>query len=128
LANLKTTSAGFAQTLKTLDLAVTKTSVVIDSTAGTMKSIDGVAGDARLAIADFRKVTTATEILIKKTTNGDGTLGALISDKQTAENLKSLIANLRRSGMIFYRDAPLPAPIPRPVNSTPAPKTRIRSR
>ena len=128
LANLKTTSAGFAQTLKTLDLAMTKTSVVIDSAAGTMKSVDGVAGDARLAIADFRKVTTATEILIKKTTNGEGALGALISDKQTAENLKSLIANLRRSGVIFYKDAPLPPPISRPVPSTPAPQTPRRSR
>ena len=84
--------------------------------------MDGVAGDVRLAVGDFRKMTDSGTILLKKATTGEGTLGVLISDKQTAENFRTLIANPRRSGMLFYKDRPLPPP---PV-STPPPRARNR--
>lgn len=111
-ANLKTMTAEFAQTSKDLDAVVAKTD----------KAVDGVADDVRLAVGDFRKMTDSANMLVKKATTGEGTLGTLISDKQTAENFKTMIANLRRSGMIFYKDRPLPAP---PV-STPPPRARPR--
>lgn len=111
-ANLKTMTAEFAQTSKDLDAVVAKTD----------KAVDGVAGDVRLAVGDFRKMTDAANTLVKKATTGEGTLGTLISDKQTAENFQVLIANLRRSGMLFYKDRPLPAP----QVSTPPPRARPR--
>ena len=121
-ASLKTSAAGFAQTSKDLDAVVAKTSEAVDATKTTLKSVDGVATDVRLAVGDFRKVTDSANTLIKKATTGDGTLGTLISDKQAAANLTALIANLRRSGVLFYKDRPLSAP---PV-STPPPRSRTR--
>lgn len=111
-ANLKTMTAEFAQTSKDLDAVVTKTNEAVDS----------VAGDVRLAVGDFRKMTDSANTLVRKATTGEGTLGTLVSDKETAENFKALIVNLRRSGMFFYKDRPLPAP---PV-STPPPRSRSR--
>jgi phospholipid/cholesterol/gamma-HCH transport system substrate-binding protein len=35
---------------------------------------------------------------------GKGTLGMLINDKKTADNLRALIANLREHGLLFYHD------------------------
>lgn len=122
LANLKTTSAAFAQTSKDLNAVVAKASEALDATKGTIKSVDGAVGDARLAVGDFRKMTDSGTILLKKANTGEGTLGVLISDRQTAENFKTLIANLRRSGMLFYKDRPVPPP---PV-STPPPRARNR--
>ena len=121
-ASLKTTTAAFAQTSKDLDAVVTKTSEAVDATKSTLKTVDGAAGEVRLALGDFRKVADSANTLVKKAANGEGTLGMLISDRQTAENFKTLVANMRRSGVLFYKDRPLPAP---PV-STPPPRSRTR--
>jgi ABC-type transporter Mla subunit MlaD len=41
---------------------------------------------------------------IEEAKNGHGTLGVLINDRQTAENFRDLIANLRAHGVLFYSD------------------------
>lgn len=121
-ATLKTTTEAFEQTSKKLDAVVLKTGEAIDGANATLKTVDGAAGEARLAVADFRKVADSANMLVRKATAGDGALGTLVSDRQTAENLKALIANLRRSGVLFYKDRPLPAP----EVSTPPPRPRSR--
>ncbi len=124
-ANLKTTTAEFSQTAKDLDAVVAKSSEAVDSAKIMLKTVDGAAGEIRLAIGDFRKLTDSANSLVKKAATGDGTLGMLISDRQTAENLRTLLANMRRSGVLFYKDRPLPAPeaaTPRPA--VPRPRSR----
>ena len=106
-ANLKKTTEEFSQTSKNLDAVVAKTSAAVDDAKAMLKTVDGAAGDIKLAIGDFRKLTDSANGLVKKATTGDGTLGTLISDRQTAENLKALIINMRRSGVLFYKDRPL---------------------
>ncbi len=118
-ANLKTTTDEFSQTAKDLDAVVAKTSAAVDDAKVMLKTVDGAAGDIKLAIGDFRKLTDSATGLMKKATTGDGTLGTLISDRQTAENLKTLIANLRRSGVLFYKDRPLPDATPAPTSGRP---------
>ena len=88
-ANLKETTAGFKKTSLSLDNTLTK---VGDVTERAGKAVD-----------TFQK-------LGKTANDGKGALGVLISDKETAENLKSLIANLRRSGVLFYKDKPSKEP------------------
>ena len=34
----------------------------------------------------------------------------LVNDKETADNLKALIYNMRKSGVLFYKDKALPDP------------------
>lgn len=116
-ANLRATTEEFAKTARELDLTVQHTQEVVESARGTMTTLDGAAGDLRLALGDFRKTTDTANKLLHKATTGEGTLGTLISDKQTAEDLKALIANLRRSGVLFYKNRPAaepPAPTPKP--------------
>jgi phospholipid/cholesterol/gamma-HCH transport system substrate-binding protein len=107
LTNLKATTDEFAKASRDLDLAFTKTQETVDAAKETLKTVNGAAGELRLTIGDFRKVAGSANTLVTKATTGDGTLGMLISDKQTAENLRSLIANLKRSGVVFYKDRPL---------------------
>ena len=120
--SLKVTTAEFAEISKDLNEVVAKTSEAVDSAKVTLKTVDTAAADVRLAIGDFRKVADSANTLVRKATTGEGTLGTLISDKQAAENLKTLIANLRRSGVLFYKDRPLPSP----EVSTPPPRSRPR--
>jgi ABC-type transporter Mla subunit MlaD len=119
-ANLKTATENFSKTARDLDVMVGRTQEVVDSAKGTMKTIDGAAGDLRLTLGDFRKTADSARSLFTKATTGEGPLGTLISDKKTAEDLKSLISNMRRSGVVFYKNRPV-EPTP---TATPAPKRR----
>lgn len=124
-ANLKKTTEDFAQTSKDLDAVVAKTSEAVDSAKVMLKTVDGAAGDIKLAIGDFRKLTDSANGLMKKAATGEGTLGTLISDRQTAENLRTFIASLRRSGVLFYKDRPLPEAAPATPRPAPVrPRTR----
>jgi ABC-type transporter Mla subunit MlaD len=122
LANLKTTTEQFSKAAADLDLFVNRTQQTMDTAKGAMKTIDGAAGELKLAVGDYRKVADSAHTLLGKVSSGEGTLGMLISDRQTAENLRALIANMKRSGVVFYKDRPL-QPAEAPV-ATPAPRRR----
>ncbi len=117
--NLSTTSKEFAATAKQLDSIVAKADTAVASANGTMKTIDNTANDLKGAIGDFRKMADSAtktvdsaKTVMQRIERGDGALGMLLSDRQTAENLRTLIANLRRSGVLFYKDRPVETPAP----------------
>jgi phospholipid/cholesterol/gamma-HCH transport system substrate-binding protein len=117
-ANLKITTDNFAKTARDLGEMVNRTQEVVDSAKGTMKTIDGAADELKLTLGDFRKTSDSANTLLTKATHGQGALGTLISDKQTADDLKALIANMRRSGVLWYKNRPVePEQTPKP--STP---------
>lgn len=93
-ANLRDTSAAFKNTALSIDS-------VMEKAGGALSDIHGVTDRARAAAESIQK-------LAKNATEGRGALGTLVSDKETAENLKAFIFNMRRSGILFYRDKPLP--------------------
>jgi len=121
--NLKAVTGEFSKTARELDTVIVKAQETIDSVKGTLKTVDGSATELKLALGDLRKMADtgtktidSAKVLINKATAGDGTFGALISDKQMAADLRTLIANMRRSGVVFYKDRPLPAtPTPAPL-------------
>ena len=120
--NLSSTSKEFAETAKKLDSIMLKADDAVTSAKGTMKTIDSAASDLKNALTDFRKMadsatTTADTAkgLLTKIDRGEGTLGMLLSDRDASENLRNLIANLRRSGILFYKDRPPAAATPAPV-------------
>jgi ABC-type transporter Mla subunit MlaD len=116
-ANLRRASEDFTRITKNFDSVVSGAQDTLKSAEEVMKTADSAASDLRLAITDFRKTAdSATKAvnsangLIKKASEGEGTLGMLLSEKQTADNLRALIGNLRRSGVLFYKDRPLATP------------------
>ena len=134
LANLKTTSATLDTSMKKLDPIFAKADAAVDSAKGTMKTAEDAAAEFKKTIGEFQKVAAnagktmdsakglvdSGKSLFDKANNGQGALGLLLSDKQTAENLRALIANMRRSGVVFYKDRePQAAPA-----ATPAPRVR----
>ena len=130
-ANLKTTSANLTESSKKLDPIFAKADAAVDSAKGTMKTAEEAAAEFKKTIADLQKVAanagrtmdSARDLvdsgkkLIDKANNGQGALGLLLSDRETAENLRALLANMRRSGPVFYKDrepkVPVATPIPR---------------
>jgi methyl-accepting chemotaxis protein len=85
--NLRETSESFKKSSLSLDSTLVKFGDIADKTGKTVDSL--------------QKIT-------KTAADGKGALGVLVNDKETGENLKSLIYNLRRSGVLFYRDKAVP--------------------
>jgi phospholipid/cholesterol/gamma-HCH transport system substrate-binding protein len=133
-ANLKTTTGNFNEASKKLGDVLAQAEGAVGSAKDTMKTADAAASDLRGAIADLRKMAdSATKTiagaktlvdsgttLMKRATEGEGALGTLISDKQAAEDLRVFLANLRRSGPIFYKNRPVTP------EATPQPRQRPR--
>lgn len=126
-ANLRLTTANFSEGSKKLESILVNAQAAVDSAKGTMKHADSAVGDLRTALGDFRKTAEAAtrtmdsarglvdsgKTLLREASQGQGALGTLISDRQTAENLRAFLANLRRSGVLFYKDRPVPPAAPR---------------
>lgn len=118
--HLKTMSANLSDSSKKLDGILAKGDTAVDSAKKTLETVDKAAADLRTAMADFKKVSqsanntlgSAKDMMdtgnrvLKKAERGEGALGMLLSDRQTADNLKAFAENLRRSGPVFYKDRP----------------------
>jgi phospholipid/cholesterol/gamma-HCH transport system substrate-binding protein len=92
--NLRDTTAAFKKASLSIDGVVSKADRVLSATENTAKTLDS-------AGKEIHKIS-------KNAAEGKGALSVLVNDKETGENLRSLISNLRRSGILFYKDKPAP--------------------
>jgi len=97
LKNLQTTSTSLAAASAKVDKVVTQADSAIQSGQGTMEAAKKAADELQRTLADIRG-------LVREVRQGQGALGTLISNRETAENLKALVTNLRRYGILWYRD------------------------
>jgi len=97
IANLKTTSESFAVSAKKIDGVIEKADSAIGVGKETFTSAKSAADELQKAISDIRN-------LLAQAKQGRGALGVLLSDKQTADNLRALVANLRQYGVLWYKD------------------------
>lgn len=118
-ASIKTASDNFADASKGInDVVVGAKEAVgtarqaMDSAKGTMESIDLAAGDIRKAITDARGAITDTReaiqsvrVVLESAQSGPGAIPMLLGNSEVAENLRALISNLRKHGVLFYRDS-----------------------
>jgi phospholipid/cholesterol/gamma-HCH transport system substrate-binding protein len=97
MANLQTTSASFADASKKLDGVIQQAQSAIKTGEQTMVSAKGAADELKKTITDIRS-------LVQDTKRGKGTIGMLLVDREMAENIRALVVNLRRNGILFYKD------------------------
>jgi phospholipid/cholesterol/gamma-HCH transport system substrate-binding protein len=108
--NLSKTSAALSESSKKID-------GVIEKADGTMGSAKEAADKVQLAVSDARKTIQSAGRILDEATSGDGLLAMLLTDEEMANNLRTLISNLRRHGVLFYRDSA--AKISPPPESSP---------
>lgn len=80
---------------------------------GVVTKVDAAAAELKPALASIRataagadKAVDSARTLLNKANNGQGALGLLLSDRETAENLKSFIRNVKTKGILWYKDRP----------------------
>lgn len=129
--NLQTSVANLNATTKNFQTASEKVNGVLDDAKGavaginnaiggakdTFSTADKAADDLRKAIADLRKTLLTVRSAVDEAVHGKGLLGTLISDHALSDDLAALVSNLRRSGVLFYRNRPEPTPEPSPTPS-----------
>lgn len=97
MANLKTTTQSFADASKRLDSIMDKAEKTIGTGEDALLSAKGAADELKKTITDVRGI-------VQQVKAGNGALGVLLSDKQTAENLRILVESLRKRGILWYKD------------------------
>ena len=122
--NLKAAIENLNKVTASLATSVQKVDGVMDKAGETMDSAKKAADDLPQAIADARKTIQAATALIEKASTGKGAMATLLSDKEFADDLRSLVSNLRTHGVLWYRDSAAKEQ-PRPTAS---PKKDSRSR
>lgn len=115
VAQLRQTTESLGQTARTLDTSLSEASGKINS---TLDKVDGVVGNAEGVVAEgkvamTRAASAAEEIrrtsvelrgLVQDARKGPGLVAALLNDRAMADNVRTLVANLKRHGILFYRD------------------------
>jgi phospholipid/cholesterol/gamma-HCH transport system substrate-binding protein len=98
MQHLSDTTASLAESSKKLDEVIDKA----DSAVGSFRKD---ADDMQLVMADARKAIQAATQVFRQATEGKGLLAALLTNQELANDLRSLIGNLRAHGVLFYRDS-----------------------
>ena len=133
MANLKDTTNNFKAASEklggVLDDAhgvVTQAHAAMDGARDTLASAKSAADDVRGAIGDTRKVLGTVRTAADQAVHGPGLLGTLISNRELSDNMAALVSNLRRSGVLFYKDRAAEAPSPTPSEAADRPSKRPR--
>lgn len=124
--NFKAASEKLGGVLDDAHGVVMQAHAAMDGAKDTLASAKGAADDVRGAIGDTRKVLGTVRSAADQAVHGPGLLGTLISNKELSDNMAALVSNLRRSGVLFYKDRPAPSaePGPTPAEAATRPPNR----
>ena len=115
--NLSKTTASLSESSKKIDGVIAKAD-------GTMGSAKEAADKVQLVAADARKTIQSAGRLLNEAAAGNGLLAMLLTNEEVANNLRALVSNLRRHGVLFYRDSAAKASPP--PQSSPPPRRTTR--
>jgi phospholipid/cholesterol/gamma-HCH transport system substrate-binding protein len=105
MQNLKASIEHLNATTSALSESSKKIDGVVEKAGATMNSTKQASDDLQKAIGDARKTIQAATQVMNEATRGKGMLATLLTNQQLANDLEALISNLRRHGVLFYRDS-----------------------
>ena len=77
--------------------------VMIAKLDASISKLDPAIAELEPTIKDLHKTINRANDAIEKITKGDGLASALLSDKELKDDIKSLVANLEKHGVIGYK-------------------------
>lgn len=111
LANLEKTSASFAKLGEKLEPAIGDFRLAINEVRETNQTAQSAIARVSPALQEVPRVLSSIErtadsatAAIEKIDDQDGALGALVSDKQLKTDMKDFVRNLKKGGILGYKD------------------------
>lgn len=111
MEKLRTTSTNLADASEKLGPTLDKGSKAMDNIDSTLAEIRGVFSELKPVT---EKVKTSVDRIgdaavsldegVDRLTTGDGLLPSLVNDRSLRDEFEALVGNLRRRGLLFYRD------------------------
>jgi phospholipid/cholesterol/gamma-HCH transport system substrate-binding protein len=125
LADLREAAGRFKTSSRHVEEGTSKIGPLIDKLDPAVAKVDGIMSTAEDTLKSVKAAADAFAVTARKLQSGQGLLGALMNDAELKTDLKDLIANMKRNGVLFYRDSatrargrsedqPAPKPAPRP--------------
>lgn len=104
IADLKKTMQNLEQTSAAFAVASGKVDSVLEEARKTVSAGDETLASTKAAADEFRKAMVDVRALVAQARQGKGPIGALLNDREMTANLRALVTNLRRHGILWYRD------------------------
>lgn len=106
IADIKDAAASFKRTSTSLETTSNKLGATLDKLDPAVSKADQVMTSLNEALVSFKGAADNLSDLTKGfgKSGNKGLLPALLSDEQLKEDFTSLISNMRRRGVLFYRD------------------------
>lgn len=102
--------ASISDTVKNLQTASGRIAEASSRIDGLLAKTDGAIQGGKETIDTAKKAADDVHKLVEQARSGKGPLGTLVGNKEMADNLRALVLNLRKHGILWYKDtAPRPA-------------------
>jgi phospholipid/cholesterol/gamma-HCH transport system substrate-binding protein len=105
ITELKDAATGFKSAAASVDTTAKRLGGVMDKLEPALEKVDKAMTSADAALQSFKQSGDNLAIFTKDMAKGDGLMKALLLDKELREDFKDLISNLKRNGVLFYRDS-----------------------
>lgn len=105
LADLKDASASFKSSAKNVEESTKRLGPMFDKLDPAIGKVDKVMTTADDSLQSIKKAADSFAVAAKNITTGKGLLGALTNDAELKSEFKDLISNLKRNGVIFYKNS-----------------------
>jgi phospholipid/cholesterol/gamma-HCH transport system substrate-binding protein len=105
LADLRTAAASFKSTAQNAEAGSAKIGPLIDRLEPAVNRADRVMAAAEDALKSVKSAADSFAVTARQIQSGKGLIGALMHDAELKTDLKDLIANMKRNGVLFYRDS-----------------------
>jgi ABC-type transporter Mla subunit MlaD len=123
LADLKDAAASFKVSAKNVEESSKRLGPMFDKLDPAIAKADKVMSTADESLQSIKKAADSFAVAARNVTTGKGLLGALMNDSELKTEFKDLISNLKRNGVIFYRNSadkereqePAPSSKPTPI-------------
>lgn len=105
LADLRAGAASFKAVAGNAEAGSAKIGPLIDRLDPAVARADRVMAAAEDALKSVKSAADSFAATARHLQSGEGLLGALVHDPELKTDLKDLIANMKRNGVLFYRDS-----------------------
>ncbi len=105
IADLKDAAASFKTSAKNVEESTKKLGPMFDKLDPVIAKADKAMATADESLISIKKAADSFSLAARNITTGKGLLGALVNDSELKLEFKDLIGNLKRNGVIFYRNS-----------------------